>query len=96
MKERKGKQEGTDKLVLVCENILVHKDPYCYVVTELIGERKRKPTYHTNLVDAIKEVSKRLFERKQNERIKAKQYDFESLVKLFEEHNEEMRKRFGI
>ena len=89
--------------VLVCENIYVHKDTYSYVVTEQTGAatsdvhtKKYKPTYHTTLSNAIKEMSLRLFNRKLGKRAEAEQYDFESLLRLVEEHNAEIEKRFEI
>lgn len=89
--------------ILVIEDIYVHKDAYSYVVTEKTGAatsdvhtKKYKPTYHPSLSSAIKEVSLRLFNRKLGKRAEAEQYDFESLLRLIEEHNAEIEKRFEI
>lgn len=82
--------------VLMCENICVHKDTFSFVVTEEIGNRRRKPTYHPKLPDAIQEVSRRLFYRKLEARAQAEKYDFESLIQLVKEHIEDINAKFSI
>lgn len=92
--ETKKKTERVCIPVLIMDSVTVTKDAMSYTVTG--GEIKNRVSYLSTFEGAMQEVSDRLFLGKLTKRAEEGRADFESLVKLVEEHKNEMREKFNL
>jgi hypothetical protein len=80
--------------VLIEDGISVSKDSNEYTVVG--GEIKNKLSHFNTFEGAMQEVSDRLFLGKLTKRAEEGRADFESLVRLVEEHKAEMKEKFKL
>jgi hypothetical protein len=80
--------------VLIEDGISVSKDSNEYTVVG--GEIKNKLSHFNTFEGAMQEVSDRLFLGKLTKRAEEGRADFESLVRLVEEHKAEMKEKFRL
>jgi hypothetical protein len=96
------KKEKTSSLITILEtkedypdlkNVIVKKDNMEYTV---IGGVKGGLSHWSSFAAAMMEVSERLFENKLTKRADEGRTDFDTLVKLVEEHKREMTEKFRL
>lgn len=90
--ENKSRKSSTT--VLEMDGVTVTRDAMAYSVTG--GEIKNRVSYMSTLEGAMQEVSERLFLGKLTKRAEDGRADFESLVRLVEEHKDEIKTKFEL
>lgn len=105
-----GSKAESKILILEYESILIHRDTYCYVVSELnsvsasssflqhtdrVYSIGSRPTYHTSLLTAAQEVSDRLLIRRLRARAEALRSDLDSLKEVVNDHYKKMEEFYA-
>jgi hypothetical protein len=97
LKQPEGKKTVIKVLEIECSEkldpIIVSRDSMSYMVR---GGEKPRVSHWPNLASAMQEVSDRLFLGKLTKRAEEGRADFESLVRLVEEHKAEMKEKFRL
>jgi C4-type Zn-finger protein len=94
LSESEKKTKRASVTVLIMDGVTVAKDAKSYTVSG--GEVKNRVSYLSTFEGAMQEVSDRLFLNKLTKRAEEGRTDFESLVKLVEEHKNEMKGKFKL
>lgn len=92
--EPEKKTKKVSATVLEMDGVKVTRDSMEYSVTG--GDVKNRVSHMSTLESAMQEVSNRIFMDKLTKRAEEGRSDFESLVKLVEEHKNEMKEKFKL